>query len=264
MPGAKEDQENSIQALDLYKNDFFHMPSVAIFPNTSREKTCRSRSFIFISMAALVAVYKNINIVVPENGSVSLNFPLSPSRRAACSTRTTHVLFINKLKGVYDALGQHVEIYNPYETKTKGQMVHNCNNRRLLLNTLDNTNSCGKRNAKQHMSDPSASHCGRCMPCMYRRASLVGLKDSTTYGDTFRQLYNDKGRRSDDFFAMLNYLRIDLTEDDIRKELRIAGLGLLPNIEEYVQLVKDTRAELKKMVSSAQDCDEVKRYLGLI
>lgn len=264
MKGPLEDQNNALDALESYASDFYHLPSVAVFPITSNEKTCRSRSFVFIAIASLVATYKHVKIVVPENGSVSLNFPLSPSRRAACSTRTTHVLFVTKLKDLLASLGSPTIIENPYEFDTKGAMVRNCKNQELLLASVIMTNSCGKRNMRQHMTDTTATHCGRCMPCMYRRASLTGYRDLTTYGDTLGQLFKDKGERSDDFFAMINYLRNNMRDEDIRRELRIAGLGRLDSFEKYVQLVKDTRNELKAMILSQNNCDEVKRYVGLI
>ena len=262
MKGPLDDQKDAQNALQPYSNDFYHLPSVAIFPISSNEKTCRSRSFIFITIASLVASWKQIGIVVPENGSVSLNFPLSPSRRGACSTRTTHVLFVNQLKEVLASLNTPIEIENPYEFQTKGTIVRNCKNQELLLDTLDKTNSCGKRNMRQHMTDKTASHCGRCMPCMYRRASLIGYKDLTTYGDTLAQLYHDKRDRSDDFYAMINFLHLKLSDDDIRKELRIAGLGRLDTFEKYVQLVKETREELKAMILAQENCEDVKRYVG--
>lgn len=264
MKGPLEDQNEAKSALQPYAGDFYHLPSVAIFPITSNEKTCRSRSFVFIAIASLVASWKQIKIVVPENGSVSLNFPLSPSRRGACSTRTTHVLFVNQLIELLASLGSPVEIENPYEFMTKGTMVSNCKNRNLLLETVNKTNSCGKRNMKQHMSDHTASHCGRCMPCMYRRAALTRYQDLTTYGDTLEQLYHDKGERSDDFFAMINFLRLNMSDDEIRRELRIAGLGRLDTFERYLQLVKETREELRAMIRAQNDCDDVKRYVGLI
>lgn len=264
MNGPLDDQNKAKGALRPYAEEFYQLPSVAIFPITSNEKTCRSRSFVFIAIASLVASWKQTKIVVPENGSVSLNFPLSPSRRGACSTRTTHVIFVNQLIELLASLGSPIEIENPYEFMTKGAMVRNCKNRDLLLETADKTNSCGKRNTKQHMTDTTASHCGRCMPCMYRRASLIGYRDSTTYGDTLEQLFHDKGGRSDDFYAMINFLRLNMSDDDIRRELRIAGLGRLDSFEKYVQLVKNTREELKTMILAQTNCDDIKRFVGLI
>ena len=102
------------------------------------------------------------------------------------------------------------------------------------------------------------------MPCMYRRAALRGYRDLTTYGDTLEQLYHDKGERSDDFFAMINFLRLNMSDDEIRRELRIAGLGRLDTFERYLQLVKETREELRAMIQAQNDCDDVKRYVGRI
>ena len=31
----------------------------------------------------------------------------------------------------------------------------------------------------------SATHCGHCMPCMYRKAALIGNVDNTTYGNIY-------------------------------------------------------------------------------
>ena len=63
---------------------------------------------------------------------------------------------------------------------------------------------------------------------------------------------------------MINFLRLNMSDDHIRRELRIAGLGMLNTFERYVQLVKETRAELKTMILAQDNCDDVKRYVGLI
>jgi len=94
-----------------------------------------------------------------------------------------------------------------------------------------------------------ASHCGRCMPCMYRRASLLEYEDLTAYGIEPLTLYhNRKGKLSNDFFAMLNFLRKDLNKKDITEELKIIGFGNFPNLEQYVELVVRTREELKALL----------------
>jgi hypothetical protein len=55
-----------------------------------------------------------------------------------------------------------------------------------------------------------------------------------------------------------------MPDDDIRRELRIAGLGKLDTFERYVQLVKETRDELKAMILAQYNCDDVNRFVGLI
>jgi 7-cyano-7-deazaguanine synthase in queuosine biosynthesis len=265
MKGTKNDQ-NLIRDhfYEKYPNRFFHLPSVHIYPLISKETTCRSRSLMFMAIALLVAQYKSVGVIVPENGSVSLNYPLSVSRRAACSTRTTHALFINQLKVLLYNLGINIQITNPYEFKTKGIMVNECADREFLLNVLKDSNSCGKRTTHQYMYDnPLANHCGRCMPCMYRRAALLGYDDQTTYGIKMETLFHKKDKElSNDFFAMLSYLKRDLTPNDIRRELRIAGLGKLPNFENYIALVQQTREELIHLIRN-ENIAEINTFIGL-
>ena len=99
---------------------------------------------------------------------------------------------------------------------------------------------------------------------MYREASLIGFNDSTSYGNELDSLFRHKQLQlTDDFFAMLNFLKMDLTEDDIKRELRIAKVNELPNFEQYVNLVVKTRSELKTLIAT-KGSSELKRYIGLL
>ena len=260
MPGPLSDQ-NELKRLfrTKYKCRFCSMDAVSITPEESLELSCRSRSLMFLSIALVIASYSNCKIVVPENGSVSLNYPLSPSRRASCSTRTTHPVFLTHFRKIISALGLTIEVSNPYEKMTKGEMVQACSDKDYLLSIVEHSNSCGKRNMHQHMYDNrQATHCGHCMPCMYRKASLVGETDRTKYGNKLITLYNKKIAKnnvqlSEDFFAMLHFLKTDLTREQIKKELIIAGMAGFADLEEYVDLVVRTRAELSAMVRNDQN-----------
>lgn len=266
MGGPKVDQD---RLLRHFRRDYakkfktFGSP-VRIEPDFSQDSTCRSRSLMFIAIALQVAVYRNVDIVIPENGSVSLNYPLSPSRRASCSTRTTHPVMLTKLRNLLASMGLQVRITNPYELMTKGEMVNACANQAYLLDVLSSSNSCGKRARKQFFKDNHhATHCGRCMPCMYRKAALVGYQDRTVYGTTINRLFCERvGESSDDFYAMINFLKRDLTVEAIARELRIAGMGRMENLDGYVQLVKRTREELKRLIE-AEGSAELKSYIGL-
>jgi hypothetical protein len=173
------------------------------------------------------------------------------------------VLF--ELRQLLSSLGIPTEIINPYEFMTKGEMVKACADKYYFLQINHLSNSCGKRGRKQYFYDtPTATHCGRCMPCMYRKAALIGYKDKTSYGITLNHLYALKNNKlSDDFYAMINFLKKDLTEKDIRRELDIAGLGILSDIDNYVDLVVRTRNELKQLISLEGNID-LKHYLGII
>lgn len=264
MPGPLSDQRTLKRCFSRkYPGLYCSMDAVSITPGKSIELSCRSRSLMFLSIALVVANYADCMIVVPENGSVSLNYPLSVSRRASCSTRTTHPVFLKQYRGVLRSLGLATEVVNPYEKMTKGEMVQHCADKDYLLSIVGNSNSCGKRNKHQHMFDNNyATHCGHCMPCMYRKASMIGEQDLTTYGNRFVTLFRKRGDKvAEDFFAMLNFLKTDITRDNIKSELRIAGMGSFDDLDEYVDLVVRTRAELSAMIR-ADNNSPVLRYMG--
>lgn len=263
MPGPQSDQKRLLKLFGAkYRGRFSSIPAVLIEPAVSNELSCRSRSLMFLSIALIVATYAGCKIVVPENGSVSLNYPLSPSRRASCSTRTTHPVFLKQYRELLNAFNIHVEVENPYEKMTKGEMVENCSDQEYLLKIVSESNSCGKRNMHQYMYDNrNATHCGHCMPCMYRRAALIGKTDKTTYGNRFITLYHKKGYKvAENFYAMLNFLKKDLNRKEIRRELLIAGMSGFADLDEFVDLVVRTREELAAMVR-ADNNSTVLRYM---
>lgn len=266
MRGPKSDQDGVRKALiSKYGKRIKYREAVMISPELSKETSCRSRSLMFVTLASIVASYAKCDVVIPENGSVSLNYPLSPSRRAACSTRTTHPVFLQNYQYILNKLNIGISISNPYEFSTKGEMIQNCKDKDTLMQILPLSNSCGKRNMHQHMFDnSSATHCAHCMPCMYRKASLVGEPDKTTYGNKLETIFMKRdGDVSNDFFAMLDFLKNDLSDNDIKKELYIAGMSRFDNIDEYVDLVKRTRAELSKMLK-AENSLLINKYMGWV
>lgn len=264
MTGPKTDQSRVRKELTKeYNKSIVYREGISITPGVSEETSCRSRSFVFIALANIVASYAKCDVVIPENGSVSLNFPLSHSRRAACSTRTTHPIFISHFQTLLVKLGLSTKICNPYEFKTKGEMVMNCADKDLLIKTLPLSNSCGKRNMHQHMYDNSnATHCAHCMPCMYRKAAMVGIKDSTSYGNELQTIFSKKSNAvSNDLFAMLDFLKRDLTRDEIRRELYIAGMAGFRDLGSYIDLVIRTRAELSTMLRN-ENSTLINQYMG--
>ena len=269
MSGPLSDQKKLIRAFSSkYPNEFctlFDNTAVMITPKVSKEMSCRSRSLMFISIALVVASFANCDVVVPENGSVSLNYPLSASRRSSCSTRTTHPVFLKQLGTIVHGLGISSRIRNPYEKQTKGEMVQACVDKAFLLKIVALSNSCGKRKQHQFMYDnPAANHCGHCMPCMYRKAALLNENDHTTYGNQLSTLFKKRETKAElayDFMAMLEYLKRNLKRDDIKRELRIAGMGNFDDLDEYVDLVFRTRAELSAMIRADKNIDII-HYLG--
>ncbi|MEE4209267.1 MAG: Qat anti-phage system QueC-like protein QatC [Parvularcula sp.] len=149
------------------------------------ENTQRGRSFLFYTLATLAASAINGRTIVgiPENGLIALNVPLDPLRFGALSTRTAHPHFIASMQRLIDALALDVELNNPYRHMTKGEMVANCADKAFLETIVANSMSCSSP-AKARYKKLSPRHCGYCVPCLIRRASLeVGLHgdDETLY-----------------------------------------------------------------------------------
>src|SRR6185369_8544649 len=61
----------------------------------ARESSHRSRSFLFMSFAAVATVARGLNdIFICENGVLALNVPLSEARKGSRSTRHAHPLYL--------------------------------------------------------------------------------------------------------------------------------------------------------------------------
>lgn len=256
MKGPKGDQDVLLEKLEKkYKGlfDFVHSVKVTLSETTSkRETTFRSRSILFIGIALLISQGEKVTeINVPENGSVSLNYPLSPSRRTSCSTRTTHAFVIDKINSILSKLKIKTLISNPYELKTKGEMVSECKDLDFLAEIVDFSNSCGKRGHRAYWEEDkkSSSHCGICMPCIYRQASLMDLKDLTTYGNDINNLPPFKKRKGQDVNILLDFLRKKIGKDEIKTELIVNGIKNLDKLDKYVDVVWRTRNELSKWIS---------------
>lgn len=167
----------------------------------------RTRSINFLGMGALMAatiaelkpgIGKPV-LYVPENGLIAINPPLTNRRIGALSTRTTHPHYLGLVQEVWDAVGITAEIKNPFAQTTKGEMITQCLDQRRLREIADRTVSCGKW--KRH-----GIQCGRCVPCLIRRASFHAAKwpDKTHYdnlGADLQQVLTDETKR-DDLMAM--------------------------------------------------------------
>jgi len=146
-----------------------------------REPSTRGRSLAFYAFALLASTKINLTkptIFIPENGVISINPPLVPGRVSSLSTRTTHPMFIDMLQRVLDNLGIHVQLELPYRFKTKGEMMQECLDQDLLQKWAADSTSCGR------FRTYNRQHCGRCVPCLIRRAAFLAWKpdgDTTSY-----------------------------------------------------------------------------------
>ena len=164
-------------------------------PDAETPPSQRARSIIFLACGVLAATAleryhagEGVTVYVCENGFISINPPLTDARLGSLSTRTTHPEFLGLVQELLDVGGLRVRIENPYQAKTKGEMLKECKNQDLLLANAIRSISCGRY---RHFG---YKHCGRCVPCLVRRAAFVkwGVEDKTEY------VYNDLGRDDED------------------------------------------------------------------
>lgn len=160
-------------------------------PHKNEEST-RGRSITFFAYALLASCAidtegdTSATIYVPENGFISLNIALNPTRLGSLSTKTTHPLYLKGLQDIWNAVGINVQLESPldYQYKTKGELLKGCVDQSILLELIPESMSCGR-------SGRDMTHCGRCIPCLVRRAAFLkaGLIDTTVPSRKTKQAY---------------------------------------------------------------------------
>jgi 7-cyano-7-deazaguanine synthase in queuosine biosynthesis len=138
------------------------------------EPTMRSRSLLFLALGTAVAATYGaaVPLVVPENGLVSLNVPLTGTRLSSLSTRTTHPHFVGLYRQVLSKVGITTPVELPYHFRTKGEMLVEAKNQKLVQDAARLTMSCAHPEAGRHRGAAPSLHCGYCVPCIIRRAAM--------------------------------------------------------------------------------------------
>jgi hypothetical protein len=79
----------------------------------------RSRSLLYLALglAAAAGFGGATPLIIPENGWISLNPPLTTNRLGSCSTRTTHPYFLEQLTGLWREVGLINPLVNPYKLR---------------------------------------------------------------------------------------------------------------------------------------------------
>jgi hypothetical protein len=196
------------------------------FPNklvrrVASEDTTRGRSFLFFALGAFAGsgLGKDFVLRAPENGLIALNVPLDRLRLGALSTRTTHPFYIARWNEILAAIGIAGRVDNPYWDKTKGEMVAACRNQRLLQELAPTSLSCASP-TKGRYQGKGSEHCGYCLPCLIRRAALVGMPDRTTYTipDLTADAWNTRRKKGEQIRSFQYAI------DRLRKQPKLARL----------------------------------------
>ncbi len=158
---------------DSFTNYQFYVQPNQQHKNATKEETSRARSFLFLCLGLVIAntLDENIEFIVPENGLISLNVPLTGTRLSSHSTRTTHPFYLSTFKKVVLELGINNKILNPYQWKTKGEMMVECDNQRLLKTLNSETLSCSHSENSRYSGMRPGIQCGYCVPCIIRQAA---------------------------------------------------------------------------------------------
>lgn len=155
------------------------------FKGAEIEDTTRGRSFLFFSLGifAGTGLTQPFVLEAPENGLIALNIPLDVLRLGSLSTHTTHPFYMNLWNTILTEIGILGQIKNPYWDKTKGEMIANCKNPGLLQKLIPRSLSCSSP-SKGRWKGFGIIHCGYCLPCLIRRASIKSgsaFTDATAY-----------------------------------------------------------------------------------
>jgi len=140
------------------------------FPSdTDREETQRTRSLMFLTIAALAArrTGRSKLVMIAENGQMAIHLPLSAARIGAFSTHTAHPEFVSQVSEFFTQLLEYpIAIENPYLYRTKAEVVEKLASAHKSAVALSVSCWRGSRLGK------SFNHCGQCIPCLVRRIAL--------------------------------------------------------------------------------------------
>lgn len=194
---VRGDGDNQVTFAQAIGGGLRHLPlNHNASPPWRKEDSQRARSLIFIAFGVLAATTlkkyhdgAEVPFYICENGFIVINPPLTGTRLGSLSTRTVHPEFLNRLRDVLSAAGLRINLVNPYEHATKGEMLVSCKNQPLLKSFAAQSVSCGRYRVFNY------HQCGRCIPCQVRRAAFFAW-DATL--DTTDYVYEPLGKADAD------------------------------------------------------------------
>lgn len=188
-----------------------------------RENTQRTRSFLFLTMAALVTRRCDFNkiLFMAENGQFAIHLPLNAARVGPFSTHTADPEFVVRVQKIFQTLlgNSDFEIHNPFLYKTKAEVF-------ALL--PDELKKAASGSASCWMIQRLNKHCGYCVPCISRRIALEhnGISFNEYETDLFNmdvsklEDTNDRRRNLTDYLEFIAKFKdvTDANKYDLRDE----------------------------------------------
>ncbi|WP_272421450.1 Qat anti-phage system QueC-like protein QatC [Polyangium jinanense] len=222
------------------------------------EQSMRSRSMLFLSLGTMVATsFEPVRrLIVSENGFISLNVPLTGPRLGSCSTRTTHPYFMALFREVLQALSLGVSIELPARFLTKGEMLRGARNQELLRAVAPLSMSCSHPEQGRWRKIKPGNHCGYCVPCIVRRASMTAasLSDAAYDNDVLRpdvKLSVDRRKDLRAFEIAVQRSRRASLSDAV---FDVLSTGPLPpgEVGDYASVYMRGMAEIARFLSARQ------------
>lgn len=247
------------EALDSHYGDqtpariyaFVRTPKENLFGDT--ENTERGRSFLFLVLGAIcgASLSDSSTLVVPENGMISLNIPLTPLRVGSHSTRTTHPHYFSMMQTLLNNMESGVTIFNPYQFKTKGEMLKECLNQQLVVDT--ETMSCSHPFVWRSKIN---AHCGYCVPCIIRQAAFheAGLQDKFVYrNDIFDQQGLDIKKTEGADALAFKYMieKVKMKPDYLYASIRNTG-PLGNDVADFVNVYRRALVEVDSLINKVK------------
>lgn len=171
------------------------------------EITHRSRSFLFLAAGTVAAAATGTTrLYIPENGLIALNAPLGPSRRGTLSTRTAHPRYIEQFNQLLAALGFDVRVENPFWDQSKTDMLGSVTDPDIQ-SALMRSVSCAHAGNLRWEAEKGVTHCGYCVPCLYRRAGFLaaGVDEPGYLRDVFTELPHMSEDTARDFRLLVRF-----------------------------------------------------------
>jgi 7-cyano-7-deazaguanine synthase in queuosine biosynthesis len=178
-------------------------------PFKTVENTQRSRSFLYLSVAAVVASERHLNeLFICENGVLAINLPLTPSRFGSRSTHSAHPQFLESFEKVIGSLfKESITIRNPFLFKTKKEVIEVVTEE-PLKKELRKTISCWGF-PRRTIGLNWTKHCGYCLPCIHRRIAFIAAGyerwDDKYKVDIFKEYNSASDVDNTDFRDLLRF-----------------------------------------------------------
>jgi 7-cyano-7-deazaguanine synthase in queuosine biosynthesis len=226
------------------------------FKGATKEGSSRARSFLFLCLGLTVTntLGENVNFIIPENGLISLNIPLTGTRLSSHSTRTTHPYYINLFRKVAQGLGIKNKITNPYQFMTKGEMILDCKNIAIFKKMNPETVSCSHSEHSRYAGLSPGIQCGYCVPCIIRRAAeKKGKVSGTKYvHDILKEIPSATTQSGSDIRAFKLALKRMENKKDLSLMFDILGAGPLSfesaELQNYIATYKRGMNEVQALL----------------